>query len=131
MEIQLNADIKIFTRELRGIQKKQIPFAVSKALNATAFDVQNTLKKALGIYLDRPTKYTISALRVKKSDKKKELIADVGFAGGGGFNPPKGAGPGPAGPGPAAAGPAGPASLANLKIKNVKDGRLNRPFLTL
>ena len=89
MEIQLNADIKKFTRELRGIERKQIPFAVSKALNATAFDAQRGLQKALGIYLDRPTKFTINAVRVKKSEKKKDLIAYVGFAGGGGFKPPK------------------------------------------
>ena len=92
MEIQLNADVKKLTRELRGIERKQIPFAVSKALNATAFDAQKGLQKALSIYLDRPTKFTINAVRVKKSEKKKDLIAYVGFAGGGGFKPPKNAG---------------------------------------
>ena len=80
MEIQLKTDIKKLTRDLRGIQRKQIPFAVSRALNAVAFDARESLQKALPHHLDKPSAYTKRGIQVKKSDKRN-LTAFVGFAG--------------------------------------------------
>lgn len=78
MQIDIRSDIKELTRSLNRIQRKQIPFATSKALNATAFDVRKTLQDALDIHLDNPTAYTKRGVQVEKSTKRN-LVAKVGF----------------------------------------------------
>ena len=80
MQIQLKADTKKLTKHLSFIQKQQVPFATSNALNAVAFDARSAIQKALPQKLDRPTKGLIKSVIVEKS-KKKHLIARVGFAG--------------------------------------------------
>ena len=78
MQIDIRSDIKELTRSLNRIQRKQIPFATSKALNATAFDVRKTLQDALDIHLNNPTPYTKRGVQVEKSTKRN-LVAKVGF----------------------------------------------------
>ncbi len=80
MQIQLKADTKKLTKHLSFIQKQQVPFATSNALNAVAFDARSAIQEALPQKLDRPTKGLIKSVIVEKS-KKKHLIAKVGFAG--------------------------------------------------
>jgi len=80
MQMSVLADTKQLTKHLNRIQKKQIPFATSKALNDVAFDSRSFIQKSLPRRLDRPTKGIISSVQVQKS-KKKNLVATVGFAG--------------------------------------------------
>ena len=80
MQIQLKADTKKLTKHLSFIQKQQVPFATSVALNQVAFDARLAVQTALPKKLDRPTKGLIKSVIVEKS-KKKHLIARVGFAG--------------------------------------------------
>ena len=87
MRISVVAETKKLTKHLNRIQKKQIPFATSKALNDVAFDARSFIQKSLPRKLDRPTKGIISSVQVEKS-KKKNLVAIVGFAGLG-FKPTK------------------------------------------
>ena len=79
MYMSVKADTKRLTRYLT-FQRKQIPFATSKALNDVAFDCRSFIQKRLPRKLDRPTKGIISSVQVEKS-KKKNLVATVGFAG--------------------------------------------------
>ena len=79
MYMSVKADTKRLTRYLT-FQRKQIPFATSKALNDVAFDCRSSIQKSLPSRLDRPTKGIISSVQVEKS-KKKNLVATVGFAG--------------------------------------------------
>jgi hypothetical protein len=78
MQIDIRADVKELTKSLNRIQRKQIPFATSKALNNVAFDVRKSLQDGLDIHLDRPTPYTKRGVQVEKSTKK-DLKAEVGF----------------------------------------------------
>ena len=80
MQISVVANTKQLTKHLNRIQRKQIPFATSKALNNVAFDCRSFIQKSLPRKLDRPTKGIISSVQVQKS-KKKNLVAIVGFAG--------------------------------------------------
>ena len=80
MQMSVLADTKQLTKHLNKIQRKQIPFATSKALNDVAFDARSFIQKSLPRRLDRPTKGIISSVQVQKS-KKKNLVAIVGFAG--------------------------------------------------
>ena len=78
MQIDIRSDVKELTRSLNRIQRKQIPFATSKAINTLAFDVRKTLQDGLDIHLDRPTPYTKRGVQVEKSTKK-DLKAEIGF----------------------------------------------------
>ncbi len=55
---------------------KQLPFAISQALNSTAFDVRTALGGATRQYFDRPTPFIQRGWRVEKSNKRN-LIATV------------------------------------------------------
>lgn len=49
---------------------KQLPFAISKALNSVGFDARVALKGASNRYFDRPTPFIQNAWRVQKSTKR-------------------------------------------------------------
>jgi len=70
MQISVQADTKALTKHLTRIQRTQIPFATSRALNDVAFDCRSFIQKSLPRRLDRPTKGLISSVRVDKSKKK-------------------------------------------------------------
>ena len=51
MQLSVEADLDKLTKSLKRIEKTQLPFATKGALDATAFDYQRALKKALPIAL--------------------------------------------------------------------------------
>ena len=67
MEINVTVDIKDLTKNLKRIERRQIPFATSVALNNTAFKVRKAEQIQLPKKLDRPTKQTVNAVTVTKS----------------------------------------------------------------
>ena len=75
---RINIDLKPLEASLTSLQQKQFPFAASKALNDTAWDVYWNLRKAIPKIFDRPTPWTVKAMYVEKSTKKT-LIAEVGY----------------------------------------------------
>lgn len=62
------------TKELRakidGIIRKQMPFAISVALNDTANDVKKGVERQLERDIDRPTPFTRKAFAVQRSNKR-------------------------------------------------------------
>ena len=78
MQVSIQADFNQLTKDLTKLQKKQIPFALSRAINSIAFQSQVDLKEAIPRYIDRPTKHTIKGVRYKKGNKK-DPTAFVGF----------------------------------------------------
>ncbi len=78
MQVSVTSDVKALTKRLTAKQKQQIPFAVSKALNALAFDIRNTVQLALPRHLHAPTKYLSRGTQVEKADKRN-LVAKIGF----------------------------------------------------
>lgn len=72
MEISIENNIKEVTRGLTKIQRKQIPFAASQALNDVAF---NLARKQMPQEMDSTfqggaTKYTKSAFKFEQSNKR-------------------------------------------------------------
>jgi hypothetical protein len=55
---------------------KQLPFAISQALNASAFDARTALNGSTRQYFDKPNRFTQSAFLVQKTNKR-ELEAIV------------------------------------------------------
>lgn len=76
MIVSVHVDIKDTLRDLNAIQRKQVPFAASVALNRTAFDMQRDGSDAMSVF-DRPRGQTLKGLYVLKS-KKTDLTAIVG-----------------------------------------------------
>jgi hypothetical protein len=78
IEISVKADIKAATRWLNDVQRKQIPFAASVALNKTARLAQGGIKGEMQRVLDRPKPYTLNGTFVANSTKHN-LTATVGL----------------------------------------------------
>ena len=78
MQISVKADVKDLTRKLNRA-KRQIPFAIKRGLDATAFDLQRNLTDTLPKYVHNPVAYTKAGIQVEKA-KKDDLTAKVGFA---------------------------------------------------
>ena len=69
--VNIKGDIKKATRFLTKVQKRQIPFATSLALNGTAALVQVDAKRTMQRDLDNPTPATVKAVRVQRSTKRQ------------------------------------------------------------
>jgi hypothetical protein len=80
LNVQAGIDIRIdcgeIERELRGAPK-QIPFAISKAINEVALKARDTLRADLGSHLTLRNAYTLNGLQVEKGSKAT-LDAKVG-----------------------------------------------------
>lgn len=66
------------TKRVDDVQHKQIPFAMSQALNDTAFKVMEAERLEMRDVFDKPTPWLLRGLRVAKSTKHS-LVATVGF----------------------------------------------------
>lgn len=75
--ITLKVDTKDVERYLTDVQRRQIPFATSVALNNTAKDVQESLADETRVF-DRPKSLTRKGTFLKRSDKR-DLTAIVGL----------------------------------------------------
>lgn len=74
--ISIKAEVEDCIKDLTGVIE-QIPFATSRALNKTAFDCKGEIKKRLPSIFDRPTPWTLDAMKVAKSDKRNLTAALV------------------------------------------------------
>jgi hypothetical protein len=72
----MKADIKQATRKLRGAQKKQIPYATSRALNDTAYQTMQHAKSEAKRRLHKPTRSTLKGIVYKKTNKR-DLVSKV------------------------------------------------------
>lgn len=77
MNINIKADIKPINRKLNSLQKKQIPFATSKAINKTAFQTRRQLQKDMdSTFRKGATAFTKRGVLVNKSHKTN-LVGNV------------------------------------------------------
>lgn len=53
---------------------RQLPFAISQALNSTGFSIRDSLKGASRQYFDNPTPFVQNAWRVDKSNKRSLAV---------------------------------------------------------
>ena len=79
MKISVKIDgLEAVKAKLSGMGK-QIPFAASKALNATAQKVADAMPAELERALDRPTPFTKRGVRILRYASKAKLETTVGF----------------------------------------------------
>lgn len=70
MQISIKSNIESVIKNLDVIAKKQIPFAISLALNRTGQKVKDALIQDMKKSFDRPTPFTLNALQQTVSTKK-------------------------------------------------------------
>lgn len=70
IELSIEFDVGDTQRYLKNV-RKQVPFAISQALNDVAFDARKALRAQAMQKLDRPTKFTLNGFRVTKANKYK------------------------------------------------------------
>lgn len=80
INIDISVDVEPARKYLKKVQK-QIPFAISQAINDTAIDATKALKVQAVKKLDRPTPFTLRGFRYKRSTKRHLVgvvyIADI------------------------------------------------------
>lgn len=69
--MQVDSNIREIIKGLSDLERKQLPYAQSVALNRTAFQAREDMKHQMQAKLDRPTPYTLRSVRVKKATKRK------------------------------------------------------------
>lgn len=84
MQVSIKSNINEFSRHMTWLEKKQIPFATSQAINDVAFEAQRAAKKGMDRHLDNPTPWTKSGVRVKRG-KKNDPTATVYMVGASGL----------------------------------------------
>jgi hypothetical protein len=67
---KIEIDDSIFQREMSLLEQQQLPFAYANALNDSMFAVRNAWQAALPNIFDRPTAFTLRAVRYKKATKQ-------------------------------------------------------------
>ena len=100
MQVILKSNIKEFTKKLTRIQKQQVPFATSRALNDTAINAQDAIVKGIQIRFVNRKKWWLkrqpTGVKVAFSNKRKlwaVVFTNAKFAGlqeEGGIKTPKG-----------------------------------------
>lgn len=79
ISISVRTDIQQLVRKLDSVQREQVPFAASRAINAVAIDVQAAISDETRAKLDaKPFTTGRGALYVQRSNKRR-LMAEVGF----------------------------------------------------
>ena len=70
MQINLQANVKDAIKKLDKIQRQQLPFASSVALNETAAFTATNLNNDTRQYFDKPTPFTQKSFSMKRSSKR-------------------------------------------------------------
>lgn len=76
MDISIKDDVKQVMKQLTRIQRKQIPFATSQAINDVAFMARKNLITSAKLKLDTPTPATLKGFLIEKA-RKSHLIGKV------------------------------------------------------
>lgn len=86
IEVSVRSNLDAVLRGLDDAQRRQIPFATSKALNDTAYNVLRAEQDEMRRVFDRPSRWTLNGMRVDKASKRR-LRASVEWRDFGGRNP--------------------------------------------
>ena len=78
MNISVVSDTKKLSKKLNAIQRRQLPFSISKSLNSLSFQIKKDITASLPKFFHNPTGYLGRGLQIEKSSKKK-LFTRIGF----------------------------------------------------
>ena len=69
MQISVKSDVDKALKSMRGLQRKQMPFAAALGLSMTAKKVAKVEQRMMVRKLDRPTPFTIKGVRWQGASK--------------------------------------------------------------
>jgi len=75
-DIEIRSNLDQIQRKLNSFANRQVPFAAAEALSSMATIVADEERKNLEKVLDRPTPFTLRAIRIQKA-RKDRLYASV------------------------------------------------------
>lgn len=75
--IGIRFDVKQLSRNLSNAEKRQLPYALARALNDTAFETREAWKELVPRVFDRPTPLTMNAVLYRKATKQNALTAEI------------------------------------------------------
>ena len=84
MGFDLTSNMDAVMQRFEDVATRQMPFALSRALNATAQDVRAAEVATMSKVFDRPTPYTLNAIAVKPATMRSKIASvefKEGFAG--------------------------------------------------
>ena len=81
--ITIKADVAAVNRYFTKVQRQQLPFACSRALNAVAKEVKTAEQAEMKSVFSAPKAYTLNSIFIRKYAKKADLTAIVDFKDGG------------------------------------------------
>ncbi len=70
MDLRITSNAKQFQRGLNNAARKQVPFAMSLAINDVLTEIKRNWEKALRRRLDNPTPFTMKAFAIKRATKR-------------------------------------------------------------
>lgn len=70
MDFEIRRNTKEFERSLSDLAKRQLPFALSVAINDTLREVLRNTIKRMRRNLDRPTPFTLRAFALRRANKR-------------------------------------------------------------
>jgi hypothetical protein len=70
IKIEVDAD-NVLGGYFTELERKNLPFAIMQAVNATAYEIRQTWMRAASRVFDRPTPLTVRAAQYKKATKQK------------------------------------------------------------
>ena len=80
MKLDIRGNVKEITKDMSRIAKKQVPYAVSKAINEVAKSAQKVIQQEIKAKLHEPTAFTKKGTFIAYSNKnKKPITAIVGI----------------------------------------------------
>ena len=63
-------DTRVLDRKLTQLELEQLPFARSLAANQAAFETMGVMRRAMPLFIDEPTSFTVSGVRYRKGTKE-------------------------------------------------------------
>lgn len=76
MNISIDCNTASLISAMKDVSQRQLPFALAKAITATAEDIRLAQQREIADVFDRPTRYTLNSV-FKTSATKSKLEADV------------------------------------------------------
>lgn len=72
--LNITSNIAAFSRDLNRFANKQLPFALSLALNETGKDLIDHNKAEMARVFDRPTRWTLNAFHFRRATKQRPQL---------------------------------------------------------
>lgn len=79
MKLRIDTNIKEFKKNMKRTERHELPYIAYNTVNETAKEIIKKEKKAMHIYLDKPTKQVVNSVFMKKFANRRDFTAIMSF----------------------------------------------------